>query len=265
MRRRLAEATAWIVAVTFLWTVDTFSKLSYRDQTGFGKDNFRLITDQATSAAAALIMIIFIVHWLKLFPLRKDAWVPAIIGHTAGSIIFAFGHFSLMVLFRMIIHRLNGTLYIWRDPFVSNLIIEYQKDIKIYIGIVLVIAAYQYYRSTRMPTSQPTPQGSKLIVQTGSGETVVRFDEIYYLEASRNYVVVHAGDREYLVRDTIRNLEEKLSGGPFARSHRSFVVNTDKIKELKSVDSGYRVFLRNGADLPLSRSYRDALKSRMAS
>jgi DNA-binding LytR/AlgR family response regulator len=53
--------------------------------------------------------------------------------------------------------------------------------------------------------------------------------------------------------------------GSESRRGRSFVVNTDKIKELKSVDSGYRVFLRNGADIPLSRSYRDALKSRMAS
>jgi hypothetical protein len=265
MRRSLFEAIAWIAAVSFLWTVDTFAKLTYRDNTGIGKGDYKLITDQVTSATAALTMILFVVYWLRLFPIKKTVWVPAIIGHVVGSVIFAFGHYSLMVLFRIVIHDFNNTNFVWVYDFIPNLIVEYQKDIKIYVAIVLIISAYQYYRSTHKPAAAPGMGSQKLVVQTGSGESVVRFEDIDYLESSRNYVVVHVEAKEFLVRDTISRLEARLAGEMFARTHRSFIVNVEKIREIRPTDSGHRVFLRNGAELPLSRSYRESLKSCMAS
>jgi len=53
------------------------------------------------------------------------------------------------------------------------------------------------------------------------------------------------------------NVMDRLSGGPFARTHRSFIVNIDKIREIRPVDSKQRVILHSGENLPLSRSYRD--------
>ncbi|MGB5621682.1 MAG: hypothetical protein WBN65_04230, partial [Gammaproteobacteria bacterium] len=141
-----AEAAGWVVIVTVLWGADLLAKFGERDLSGFGKDNFRLISEQVTSAIAVLIMIAFVIRWLKLFPLKRSAWVPAVIGHTAGSIIFAFGHQSLMIAMRIPWYELNGRHYIWREPFVNNLFVEYQKDIKVYLGILLVASAYQLYR-----------------------------------------------------------------------------------------------------------------------
>jgi two-component system LytT family response regulator len=63
----------------------------------------------------------------------------------------------------------------------------------------------------------------------------------------------------------VSRLEARLSGGVFARTHRSFIVNVEKIREVRPTDSSHRVFLLNGAELPLSRSYRESLKSCMAS
>lgn len=244
-----------MVLITILWGTDLLAKLSVRDQTGIGKDDFLLISEQITSAVAALIMILFVIHWLKLFPLRRDAWVQAIIGHTVGTIIFAFGHYALMVALRIPWYAINDHTYVWRDPFVSNLIVEYQKDIKVYFGIVLIATAYQLYLRSR-PAAAPLP-ADRLIVQTATGNSLLRFEQIDYLEAARNYIAVHAEGREYIVRDTMTNVMGRLSGGPFARTHRSFVVNIDKIKEIRPVDSKQRVFLHSGEDLPLSRSYRD--------
>ncbi len=92
---------------------------------------------------------------------------------------------------------------------------------------------------------------------------MLRFDQIDYLEATRNYIAVHAADREYVVRDTMANLMLKLAGGPFARTHRSFIVNVDRIKEIRYVDSKQRIFLRNGKSIPLSRSYRDEFNAKL--
>ena len=56
-----------------------------------------------------------------MFPLRRSAWAAAIIGHTVGTILFAFGHHSLMVAMRIPWYALHGLNYIWREPFVANL------------------------------------------------------------------------------------------------------------------------------------------------
>ena len=249
------EAAGWMALVAVLWGIDLLTKLSVRDQSGVGKDTFRLVSEQVTSAAAVLVMIPFLVQWLKLYPLSLAAWPRAVIGHTIGTIIFAFGHYALMVALRIPWYALNERTYVWREPFVANLIVEYQKDIKIYLGFVILMSAYQYYRRSKPTAAQS--RADRLIVQTGAGDSVLRFEQIDYLEASRNYIAVHADGREYVIRDTMSNVMRRLSGGRFARTHRSVIVNIDKIREIRPVDSGQRVFLISGEDVPLSRGYRD--------
>jgi hypothetical protein len=264
LRRRSAEVLAWTLAVAFLWTVDTLSKLSIREQTGAGKDDFRLFTDQGTSAAAALLMIPFVIYWLRLFPLKREQWIPALIGHTAGSVIFAFGHYSLMVLLRVIVFQVNGMQYSWLQSYASNLLLEYQLDIKIYIAIALIISTYQHFLKVRQEQTPPLPLQGRLVVQTGTGESIVRLADIDYISASRNYLVVHVGEKEFLLRDTINNLEVRLRGEAFLRTHRSFIVNVDRIQEIRPAESGHRIRLKNGPEIPLSRSYRDGVKAILA-
>ena len=256
--RRAGEAAGWFVLVAVLWGTDLLVKFSERERSGVATDTFRLVSEQATSAIAALVMVLFIVQWLRLFPLQRDAWPRAVIGHTLGSVLFAFGHFSLMVLLRVPWYALNGRTYIWREPFVSNLIVEYQKDIKIYLGFVVLIVAYQAFRRSRRPT--PKAGADRLLVQTGAGESVLRFEQIDYLEAARNYIAVHADGREFIVRDTMSNLMQKLAGGPFARSHRSYIVNIDKIREIRTIDSKPVIRMESGVTVPLSRGYRDEFR-----
>lgn len=260
--RKWLEAAGWAALIGLLWGTDLIAKILVRDQEGIGKNDFLLISEQVTSALAALIMVLFVVRWLRLFPLTRDAWAQAIVGHTVGTILFAFGHYTLMVAMRLPWYALNGHDYIWREPFVANLIVEYQKDIKIYFGIVVIAILYQMYRRSRSEVA-PMP-GNRILVQTGSGESIVRFEQIDYLEAARNYVAVHAEGREYVIRDTMANAMQRLSGGPFLRTHRSFIVNADKVEDIRSIDSKQRVFLRCGDDVPLSRSYRDEFTARIS-
>lgn len=249
------EAAAWIALVAVLWGSDLVAKYLASRQSGIEPDTFRLVSEQVTSAVAVLIMVPLLVQWLKLFPLSLEKWPRTVIGHTTGSIFFAFGHFVLMVALRIPWYALNDRNFIWREPFVNNLIVEYQKDIKIYIGFVVLISAYQYYR--RRGSGHSQPYSDRLIVQSGTGNVVLRLDDIDYLEAARNYVAVHSGGREYITRDTMTNLTQRLSAGPFERTHRSFIVNVDKVSEIRTVDAGQRIILVNGEDVPLSRSYRD--------
>lgn len=263
-KRTVMEATAWVVAVSILWGVDLLTKVAERDVAGFGKSDLRLVTEQYTSALAILCMLVFVVYWLRIFPLRKEAWLPAIAGHAVGTMFFGLGHYSLIVLFRSIAYSFTTHQYNWRPEFVQNLIVEYQKDIKIYLGAIIVMTAYQYYRSTRDSVAPAQIAEQKMIVQTGSGEAVVSYADIDYLEAARNYVVVHAGGKEFLLRETISSLDKQLSNGPFVRTHRSYIANTEKIAEIKAAGSAYRLRLHDGSDVPLSRSYRDRVRKSFA-
>ncbi|MDH4109018.1 MAG: LytTR family transcriptional regulator [Gammaproteobacteria bacterium] len=265
-QRTWVQACAWVALVTVLWGTDLYVKFSERDAFGVGKDDYRLVVEQVTSGLGVLAMIPLLVYWLGLFPPTRDRWPAAVVGHTFGTIMFAFGHYTLMVALRAAWYGATGFPYIWRQPFVQNLIVEYQKDIKIYFGILVIVLAWRAVvgreggvNSSQGTTAPPLPD--RLVVQTGQGTSVVAFDDIRYLEAARNYVVVHAGEREYLVRDTIANLYIRLDATRFLRTHRSFIVNVDTVREIRNVDSSTKILLDGGHEVPLSRGYRDSVKA----
>ncbi len=92
----------------------------------------------------------------------------------------------------------------------------------------------------------------------------VRMADIDWCEAQGNYVRVHVGRQEHLVRDTMSHLESELDPQQFVRIHRSTIVNVDRIQEMQSSLNGeYVVLLRTGDRLTLSRGYRDTIHARL--
>jgi two-component system LytT family response regulator len=84
--------------------------------------------------------------------------------------------------------------------------------------------------------------------------------EIDWAEADGDYVTIHAAHKSHLVRDSLRNIEARLSPHGFRRIHRSILVRLACIRELVAKDNGdHDVVLHDGTVLRLSRSYRDAL------
>ena len=260
--RKLGEAAFFVALVAVLWTVDTLTKFSQLRFLGYTPDSFRLITEQVTSAVVVLLLVPCVAWWLTRFPLQRDRLVAAAAGHLLGSILFAVAHYFLMVGLRYIVFMFAGERYIFSEFWIRNLVIEYQKDIKIYVAIVGIIAAYRYVRAARTRAPAATVTTDRMVVQTGKGETIVRRDDIEYLEAARNYVTVSTGEREYLVRNTLARLEEQLAPGQIVRTHRSYLVNIDKIREIRTTDTGgYEIHLESGKTVPLSRGYRDGFRS----
>lgn len=102
---------------------------------------------------------------------------------------------------------------------------------------------------------------TRIMVASGSRFYFVRTDEIFYFSAEEKYVRLHTATSTHLVRETMTNLEQKLAPDKFARIHRSFIVNLDFIKEMQPWSHGdCLVVLKNGAQLNLSRRYRDRLE-----
>ena len=101
----------------------------------------------------------------------------------------------------------------------------------------------------------------RIVIKTGGRVFFLSTEEIDCIESEGNYVRVHSAKKSYLIRETISNLEAQLNPKEFLRIHRSTVVRIDRIQELQSWFHGeYRVIMRNGAELMLSRTYRDRLQ-----
>ncbi len=104
----------------------------------------------------------------------------------------------------------------------------------------------------------------RLMVMTGARRAPVLLDEVEWFASAGNYVVVHWGDREGLIREPLRALEARLDGRVFARSHRSTLVNLARVRETRSLSDGsWKLTMASGTELVASRTYRDAVMARL--
>ena len=106
----------------------------------------------------------------------------------------------------------------------------------------------------------------RLVVRSGGRILILRVGEIDWIEAASNYVRLHAGGREYLLRETMTALEAKLDPMEFVRIHRSTIVRVDRIRELEPLFQGdYVVVLDDSTRLTSSRGYRERLQELLQS
>jgi two-component system, LytTR family, response regulator len=102
---------------------------------------------------------------------------------------------------------------------------------------------------------------TRLSVTVGRRTLFVKAEDIDWIRADRNYLELHVGRQQYLLRSSIGALEQQLDPGRFTRIHRSFIVNLDRVRELRMVAPGeHQVCLADGTELPVSASYRDRLR-----
>jgi len=110
------------------------------------------------------------------------------------------------------------------------------------------------------PAGSSSPYLTRLVVRDGERFLLLRSEEVDWVESAANYVRVHARGASFLVRITMTELERRLDPARFTRIHRSTIVNTDRIREIRPEWHGdFDVVLTNGKSLRLSRSYRDRL------
>jgi two-component system, LytTR family, response regulator len=104
----------------------------------------------------------------------------------------------------------------------------------------------------------------RLMVKHDGRVYFVKVSDVDWFEAAGNYVRVHVGRVSHLIRETMHGIESQLDQNQFARIHRAVIVNLDRIRELQPWFAGdYIVILRDGRQLKLSRTYREALQARM--
>jgi two-component system LytT family response regulator len=104
----------------------------------------------------------------------------------------------------------------------------------------------------------------RIAVRDNGRVVFLKLEDIDWIEASDNYVCLHSGGDTHVVRQTMSELEAQLDPAKFLRVHRSAIVNLDRIRELQPWFRGdYRVILRNGTELTLTKNHREKLEAQL--
>lgn len=96
-----------------------------------------------------------------------------------------------------------------------------------------------------------TSQNSYFFIKSSGQQHKINFDEILYVESIKDYVSIKTDNQEYIVLDTLKSLENQLPEN-FARVHKSFILNLDKIEKIDVRN----VFLNSGKEIPIGETYK---------
>jgi two-component system LytT family response regulator len=101
---------------------------------------------------------------------------------------------------------------------------------------------------------------NRLVVKTEGRVLLLKNEDVDWVEAADNYVILHVAADTHMLRETMTSIESRLPSDKFIRVNRSTIVNIDRIKELQPLFHGeYVIILKNGTKVTLSRGYREKL------
>jgi DNA-binding LytR/AlgR family response regulator len=91
--------------------------------------------------------------------------------------------------------------------------------------------AREYYELKRKELQGPVH--NYFFVKCDGKFEKIFYDELLYVEAMLNYVILHTETKKMIVYLTIKGIAEQLPPGKFLKVHKSYIVNTGKIKSIE--------------------------------
>jgi two-component system, LytTR family, response regulator len=93
-------------------------------------------------------------------------------------------------------------------------------------------------------------------VHEGGRVFFLRVDEIDWLESAGNYLRLHVGTEQHLIRGTVKAMEARLDPARFLRIDRGVLVNLERVREIQPWFGGeYVLILRDGTKLHSARGH----------
>jgi two-component system LytT family response regulator len=107
-----------------------------------------------------------------------------------------------------------------------------------------------------------SPYPDWLVIKSADRTTPLRTEDVDWIEASGNYVVLHSRGGEHVMRETLARIESRLNPEHFIRVHRSRIVALRAIKEIQPWFHGDGLLvLKDGSKIILSRTYRSRFQT----
>lgn len=103
---------------------------------------------------------------------------------------------------------------------------------------------------------------SRIAVPEGNKVIFVPTSAIDWIESAANYVVMHAGGKSHILRQTLNEMEKRLPHEAFFRVSRAAILNVSKIIRFELRDTQWHAVLDNETTIPITRG-RTELEERL--
>ena len=115
---------------------------------------------------------------------------------------------------------------------------------------------------TKMP--EPVSPVSRVVVRKGNSINLIPVDQIRFVEAQDDYVMIHHSGGKALKQQTMKYYEDNLPGSDFVRIHRSYIVRVQEINRIEPYGKdSHLAMLKSGDKLPVSRSGYQLLREEL--
>ena len=229
----------------------------------------------------------------RRFPFTREHWLRALAVHIPASLFFSIAVLAVFACFRI---ALGDTYSLARF---ENLVAEEtHSGVLVYFGILGATYASRYFlarqanahpQAPRMSVKGPAPDLERVEVPAQNGGSpqhaiekksspdapvfaerfsvkkghrilFIGVDQIDSITSEGNYVKLRAEGESYLLRETMKSMEQKLDPRKFVRVRRSTILRIEQIRELRPISNGeFEVLLKSGTKLTSSRRYRKNL------
>lgn len=225
---------------------------------------WEVITWELTSAAMTIVLLPLVGRVVRRAGSARSRGLLRFVGiHLAGLGVFACLHIGGFVLLRVLVYAIAGGTYDFGG--LSEWLYELPKDAGTYLILATILGASLAWTS-RPPGTQAedaVPSAANpIVIRDGERTYRVPPGEIVAVNAAGNYAEFRLADgRRPLMRATLSSLEGRLAAAGFARTHRSWLINPDRVREISPTGGGdYRLLLDPGVEVPLSRRYTSVLQ-----
>lgn len=121
-----------------------------------------------------------------------------------------------------------------------------------------VMKAKEYYDLRQQNAADKAGQEDSFYIKSDNKLVRIHFDDILFVEALQNYVMVHTHSGKFMTYLTFRSVEEYLPEHMFIRTHKSYLVAADKVSSIEANE-----LLVGGHRIPISRNEKEAVLEKL--
>ncbi len=120
-----------------------------------------------------------------------------------------------------------------------------------------VLKAKEFYE-VRDTNTKEAGSGEYFFIKADNKLVKILYEEVLYVEALQNYVVIHTQAKKYMTYLTFKSVEDYLPADKFLKVHKSYIVAASKIDSIEGND------IKIGQQhIPISRNQKDDVKEKL--
>lgn len=156
----------------------------------------------------------------------------------------------------------DRTAVIFTTAFPDHALVAFEKNVADYllkpISFERFLASVKKVSSFLEPRLQKQDRDHIYIKSNIKGKVKrINFSDILYIESLKNYLIIHTTTEDPITYLSMKELENVLPADKFFRVHKSYMINTERIKTV----NGATLQLEKDINVPLGLKYKEALQA----